>query len=57
MLTFKVVALVALAIASRAQTLNAMSLDNMFVEKDCIVFAFTEFSGGLKTRAFFFLKS
>ena len=43
MLSFNVVALIALATAPRAQTLTAMCLDNMIIEKDCVIFGFTEF--------------
>lgn len=43
LLTFKVVALIAFATAPRAQTLTAMSLDNMLTERSHVVFCFTEF--------------
>ncbi|WAR24285.1 hypothetical protein MAR_037954 [Mya arenaria] len=47
-LTFKTVALVALAIAPRAQTLISLCLNNMIVEKDAIVFMISDI---LKTTA------
>ena len=43
LLTFKVVALVALATAPRAQTLTALHLDNMIKERYALVFCFTDF--------------
>lgn len=42
LLTFKVVALVALAAAPRAQTMVALSLNHMFVEKTRIIFLFSK---------------
>lgn len=42
MLTFKTVALVALATAPRAQTLVSLCLDNMLIEQQAVVFCFTD---------------
>lgn len=46
LLTLKVTALIALAAAPRAQTLQSMSLDFMLIQEDCVVFSFPY---GLKT--------
>jgi hypothetical protein len=41
LLTFKTLALVALATAPRAQTLCALNLNNMIVEQQVVVFTFS----------------
>lgn len=40
LLTFKVTALIALATASRAQTLVSMDLDHMVIVQNCVIFSF-----------------
>lgn len=56
LLTFKTVALVALATAPRAQTLASMNLDNMLIEQQAVVFCFTNFLKVSKVGQSFCLK-
>lgn len=56
MLTLKTVALVALATAPRAQTLLAMNLDNMLVERKAVVFLISDVLKTSRVGNFFSLR-
>jgi hypothetical protein len=56
LLTFKTIALIALATAPRAQTLGALNLDNMVVEKQAVVFMFSDILKTSKVGTSFSLK-
>lgn len=56
LLTFKTLALIALATAPRAQTLCSLTLDNMFIQQQAVVFTFTDILKTSKTGQYYSIR-